>query len=540
LISNEVMAARHLRAWADRLEAHPRLALTLVSLIYFAVAVTLARIKTPWNDELFTVYIARRPTLHDVWDALLTGAEQLPILFYVITRGSIALLGPTHLGIRLPEILGFWLMSISVYAFVRRVSSAAWALVAMVFPLITGAFYYAYEARPYALVMGFSSLALLFWQNAIRHRKRRVAAIGLGVSLAAALACHYYAILAFVPLLTAEVVWCWRRRRFDVAVAAAFLFGLAPIPFMLPLIRAAKAYAATFWATPHWSDMYLYYPSMLCAAHQRWCHARQFQDPLRSPDVASAAFTLDLLLAAIPVFLAFVVVSRDRKETETDPAGGLSLPEWVAITGFALTPVLAVILAKTVTHAYADRYAMIAMVGLAPMLALSMAKASRNRPAAAAVAVLIALGLFLAGSAFDARRLRAETRGYDFILSFLREERAGMPVVITNPHIFFELSAIQENRPSPVPIRYLFDRDLALGYTGTDTVELGLIAFHDWAPLSMERFDAFAAHPQPVVLFGNPTPFSWVTQELQRQNWRIRPYRSKYNVDLFLAEPPLR
>ena len=56
----------------------------------------------------------------------------------------------------------------------------------------------------------------------------------------------------------------------------------------------------------------------------------------------------------------------------------------------------------------------------------------------------------------------------------------------------------------------------------------------------MERFDAFAAHPQPVLLFGNPTPFSWVTQQLQRQNWSVRPYVSKYNVDLFLAEPPPR
>jgi hypothetical protein len=527
------MARRYLRAWADRLEAHPHPALILVSLIYFAVAVTLARIKTPWNDELFTVYIARLPTLHDVWDALLTGAEQLPILFYVITRGSIHLLGRTHLGLRLPEILGFWLMSISVYTFVRRVSSAAWALFAMIFPLITGAYYYAYEARPYALVMGFSGLALVFWQNTIRYKRHRLAAVGLGASLAAALACHYYAILAFIPLLTAEAVCCWRRRRFDVSVAAAFLFGLAPIPFMLPLIRAAKTYSATFWATPHWSDMYLYYQSMLCAAHQRWCHGGSW-------DVGSAAFTLDLLLAAVPLFLAFAVVSRGREETISYPGGGLSLPEWVAITGFAITPVLAVILAKTVTHAYTDRYAMIAMVGMAPLLALALAKVSRHRPTAAVVAVLIALGVFLAGSAFDARRLGGAMKGYNFILSFLREESAGMPVVITNPHTFFELSAIQENRPSPVPIRYLFDRNLALAYTGTDTVELGLIAMHDWAHLPMERFDAFVARPRPVVLLGGPTAFSWVTQELQRRNWSIRLYASKYKVDLFLAEPPLR
>src|SRR5215471_17660051 len=123
---------------------------------------------------------------------------------------------------------------------------------------------------------------------------------------------------------------------------------------------------------------------------------------------------------------------------------------------------------------------------------------------------------------------------------FFARRGPAWPVVITDSHIFFELSAIQENRPSSVPIRYLFDRDLALAYTGTDTVELGLIAMRDWAPLSMERFDAFAAHPQPVLLFGNSTLFSWVTQELQRQNWSVRPYRSKYNVDLFLAEPPLR
>jgi 4-amino-4-deoxy-L-arabinose transferase-like glycosyltransferase len=540
VISNHVMAARHPNAWTDRLEAHPRLALMLVSVIYFAVAVTLARIKTPWNDELFTVYIARRPTLRDVWDALLTGAEQLPILFYVITRGSVALLGRTHLGIRSPEIFGFWLMSIGVYVFVRRVSSSAWALVAMVFPLVTGAFYYAYEARPYALVMGFSSLALLFWQTTIRDRRRRMAAVGLGASLAAALACHYYAVLAFVPLLTAEAVRCWRRRRVDMTVAAAFLLGLAPIPLMLPLIRAAKTYATTFWAVPHWQDMYLYYQSMVCAAHQRWCHARELQDPSSSPDVASAAFTLDLLLAALPVFLAFVLIPKERKKTASDPAGRLSLPEWVATTGFALTPVLAVILAKTVTHAYADRYAMIAMIGLAPLLTLGMARASRNRPAVAPVALLIALGVFLAGSAFDARRLSRALKGYNFILSFLREESAGMPVVVTEPHIFFELSAIQENRPAPVPIRYLFDRNLALAYTGTDTVELGLIAFRGWAPLTMERFDAFAAHPQPVMLYGNPTAFSWVSRELKRRNWSIRPYASKFNVNLFLAEPPLR
>jgi len=152
--------ARRLSATANQIASRPHLAFTFISILYFAVTLGLAHVKPLWNDELFTYYIARRPGMRGVWDALLTGAEQLPPLFYAITKASAGIFGYTHTGLRLPEILGFWLMSASLYAIARRFASAPYAILAAVFPLITGAFDYAYEARTYGLVLGFCGVAL--------------------------------------------------------------------------------------------------------------------------------------------------------------------------------------------------------------------------------------------------------------------------------------------------------------------------------------------------------------------------------------------
>jgi hypothetical protein len=131
----------------DRLERKRLWLLGCWTVFYLVVACVLTQEKPFWNDELFTFYISRQPRLPDVWSALLTGAEQIPPLFFMITRTFTAVLGPTQFGFRLPEILGFWLMSVSMFHFVRARSSATCALIAMTFPMVTAAFDYAYEAR---------------------------------------------------------------------------------------------------------------------------------------------------------------------------------------------------------------------------------------------------------------------------------------------------------------------------------------------------------------------------------------------------------
>ena len=44
-----------------------------VSLLYLSVTCVLAQYKLFWNDELFTLYISRLPTVSDIWAILATG-----------------------------------------------------------------------------------------------------------------------------------------------------------------------------------------------------------------------------------------------------------------------------------------------------------------------------------------------------------------------------------------------------------------------------------------------------------------------------------
>ncbi len=57
-----------------------------ISILYLPTAVVIASTKPFWNDELFTWYIARLHGFSDIWAVLLTGAEQIPPLFFALTR----------------------------------------------------------------------------------------------------------------------------------------------------------------------------------------------------------------------------------------------------------------------------------------------------------------------------------------------------------------------------------------------------------------------------------------------------------------------
>jgi hypothetical protein len=152
----------------------------------------------------------------------MTGGDQHPPLFYVLHGAFLHTFGESALALRAPAILGFWLMSIALYAFASHRTSPAYGLVAMCLPLITEAQSFAYDARGYALSLGFGALALLCWQRAAGGRARPIALVGLACSLAAAVGSHYYSILLLAPIAIAEAVRSNRTRRFDVAYGSRY------------------------------------------------------------------------------------------------------------------------------------------------------------------------------------------------------------------------------------------------------------------------------------------------------------------------------
>ena len=133
----------------------------------------------------------------------------------------------------------------------------------MLFPLVTGAYYYATEARPYGLVLGFSGLALLCWQAATEKDRRLLSLAGLAASLAAAISCHYHAVFVLAALGFAEAVRSRTLRRLDLPLWAALSLGVAPLLAFFPLIRRAIGYSTTFWAKSRWMSAPEFYYSLL-------------------------------------------------------------------------------------------------------------------------------------------------------------------------------------------------------------------------------------------------------------------------------------
>src|SRR5262249_20830996 len=153
------------------------------TVLYFAATWAVSRHKLLWYDELLTYYLCRLPRFADFWTALATGPDLSPPAYHLSVRGTYALLGEGLTISRLPAAGGVGAVALSLFFSVGRRVPPAFAWSALLFPLTTRAYYYAFEARPYGLVLGCSGLALLCWQAAAEGRRRPLALAGLALSL---------------------------------------------------------------------------------------------------------------------------------------------------------------------------------------------------------------------------------------------------------------------------------------------------------------------------------------------------------------------
>ncbi len=484
-----------------RIERHPLAGVSLFSILYFVGCLFIASMKLVWNDELFTYYIARLPHLSDVWKALATGAEQTPPLSYVITRADLALFGGSAVALRLPEILAFWVMGLCLFYFVAKRSSVLFGFVAMLFPLVTVAQYYATEARAYALVLGFAAFALLCWRWAIEGPYRRLALAGLAASLAAAIACHYYAVLVLVPFGLGEVVRALKSRKIDWAVWAALIFSLTPLLVFLPLIESARKFAPTFWAKPQWSSILFFFHHFL------------FLPGTVLPLLAILFLVMFCAAVPPPEYASGRAPSSPRPRAH----------EVAAALGFVVTPAVGVILGKTVVGAFDDRYALPAVIGLSIIVAWGLDGASNGRPFLGGAVAIMLCGVFVAKEVQTYRDAAVDRTDRAATYTFLEKRAAGtLPIVIAEPGPFVELS----HRP-PAYLRarllYLADPALALQDTGTDDIERGVVAMKHWAGMNVVPFPAYLASGRRCYIYvqNYPDQYEWLLPEIIKARWKL-------------------
>jgi len=328
------------RRFGDFLDRHRTVILVLFSFAYFLTTCYRASRKSFWSDELYTLYVSRLPDIVSGWKALTSGVDFNPPLFYLLTRLAETPFGEGHVATRLPSILGLWILCLCLFWFVSLRTSAMAGFISMLFPLVTNAYYYGYEARPHGVVLGFCGIALVCWQAALHRSCRFWCLLGMGVALSSALLTHSYGVLVFFPLAAGELARTIRFRRVDWSVWRVFLMASVAVLVSIPLFRAVKVHVGNGLVPGFdllWQSYYVHF--------------------------GPAVVVLGLLVICLGI-----AESIYRSEPQPNGWNHFEPEELVAILAFACLPVLAFLLARTVKGPLLDRYTISCVVGLAALV----------------------------------------------------------------------------------------------------------------------------------------------------------------------------
>ncbi|MGC2659827.1 MAG: glycosyltransferase family 39 protein [Bryobacteraceae bacterium] len=365
--SANARVARTLEISATRLNTWRFPILTVLSVLYFWTTAFRAEKKLYWLDEICTVQISGLANLQHIWTALIHGADFNPPLIYLLTGLSQHVLGNTSLAARMPEIIAFWIFCLSAYVFTYRFAGASGALTAFLFPSITIAYWYSYEARPHALVLGFAGLAVLCWQRAQTSTHRPWWLIGLGLSLGLVLLSHAFGIVVFFPIAAAEIVDFCLTRRLRPGGWIAMICGGSAILVSLVLLRTLKAEHLTSSTRPGVGIIVHTYLFIL----------------------APAGMVLGLTISAIYLPWHKLIPSAPKGPPPWPPSTGKVTSSEVALmAGFVLIPFVSFLLAFLNRAPLFTRYGLEAVFGFASALALA---AIRRPGFALAIPAIIAL-----------------------------------------------------------------------------------------------------------------------------------------------------
>jgi hypothetical protein len=397
---------------------------------------------------------------------------------------------------------------VSGFLFARRRISSHYGLIAFFFPAVTGAYYFAYEARPYGLILGFCGLAALCWQAAAEQRSRAASLVGLAVFLGCAMNCHYYAVLLLLPFTLAEFARYAQRRKFDLAMYAAILLPAFSLILSLPLIRAASRYSAAFWAKPHWASIFGFYEELL----------------------QPTSLALILLLLAAGLF------AWRKPDSEGHRPSYFPMQDMALAIGFLLIPAAAVTFAELCTGAYTSRYAIYAVFGLSILLADTLARLGQGRAdSGLALGVLLMLCFVVIGVRnWRSVGWNADEQAETF--KFLTASDRQLPLAIDSPHQFFEQSH-QAALHGQGHFIYLASTPLALKYTDTDDVERGLIALSNYAPLDVRNYSSFTAGHSQFLVYETPSAFGWLLKDLIRNGRPVSVRARNGTAVLYLVGP---
>lgn len=480
-------------------------ALAIIILIYL-ILTALASSRRLWHDELYTFYIATAPSLSSLWQEI--PLDLNPPFEYFAVRVSTALFGLSGYAVRLPSILAFLFGSLCLYRFVARKLDRWYGLLAILVFWGSPFFYYATEARPYGLVIGFLGLTLLLWRRAAEQRQSPVWVWLLGLSVSAMMLSHLMGPLYVVPFCLAELAGTYRLRKVRFEIWAALLLPCV-IPFLY--LHIMSRFEATI------------FPPAFQASFRKI--AESYYGSLR--------------LEGAPLLLALALAfstGDPRNQTDAREKRQLGVSEIALAAGFLAMPAIVNLVLMPTRGAYFDRYAFPLEFGYALVVVFFLASQtnlSRGAPVAAFGVLLLFVCAFNLGPGLK-KSVWARSESPDATRR-LDGKSPGLPLVAASGLTFLEMDHYGDPQTT-ARLYYLTDRSLALRYAHATIFE-GMPDIIGSFPIRahVTPYSEFLREHSKFLVLGTPDyPEDWLLQALLDSHAKVQyigdlpgPYKDK-------------
>ena len=341
-----------------------------------------------WYDEAITGLAMRMPFTEMVRDRFRAGHSPL---YFGLLHLYAGLFGTSEVALRLPSALASSASLVALYLLARRViADRSGAVLALAFFALSGLnLYYAQEARMYALCSLFLILSFFFLHRALAEGRGRD-----WVLYAACLVASFYASVAALPVLAAQLAYGLLRRRRIAAVLAGLA---AAILLYMPMVL--------FYLRPGGQRPIAWVPPVAASSLMEIFYGFAFRPvpPERMFRLyATLAPGLEIASLALPAALLVHAIGRaiiawkGVRQAANDPAvTDVALPMlWLAL------PLALEVLYSLLAHSVLGpkRYLLVLSPAYTLLLAIGVA---RLRPAAVRIGVGALVVLLFAVSAFS-------------------------------------------------------------------------------------------------------------------------------------------
>ena len=445
-----------------------------------------------WFDEILVQWTDSVPTAAQVADIQVHYPLSLdPVEFHEIEHAVLKIFGSGAFALRLSALIGFLIMQICLYIFARRIGGRIAGILALAFPAFTGALFYASNARPYGLILGFSALAMVCWQAAITPGGRRTGTLFvLAGALILAVNVHYYGFLIVAALFTAELTRTIVNRKADLPVWTALSVGACGFLFVLPTLGAARQFLPHLWDRKGATFSHVWRTYFITVPHFAVDHD--------SPRWMMALVVLGFLVLLGACLLSLRIwIQREM------------LPVTALILTLMALPILG-FFSALLTHALEPRYLIITVLGVSCFVGVSLARWIPDR-AAAAVTVILAIAVVLTGFA----HARRERKSADKLLATFTVPPSIRNALLASPtnHLYtanaFLFSQMTEYEPDArvrSRLTLVYSEPEEVRFAHMDTFTLTALHMAHFSPLSTQSYESMAATPGHYLYLLRPIP----------------------------------